>query len=88
MRIVAQAADFMKAKLTSTKTANVKVVQEWLATNVNGGALRCPDTPTVERHLFNWGHIQTHAKVFLNSLKRRCSAGGAITSRVGPRRLA
>jgi hypothetical protein len=61
MRIVAQAADFMKAKLTSTKTANVTFVQEWLATNVNWGALRCPDIQTVERHLFNWGHIQKHA---------------------------
>ena len=31
----------------------------WLATNVNWGALRCPDIPTVERHFLNWGHIQT-----------------------------
>ena len=55
MRMVAQAADFMKAKLTSTKKANVQVIQEWLATNVNWGALRCPDTPTVERHLSKLG---------------------------------
>ena len=60
MRMVAQAADFMKAKLTSTKKANVQVIQEWLATNVNWGALRCPDIPTVGRHLSNWGHIQKY----------------------------
>ena len=87
MRIVAQAADFMKAKLTSTKKANVQVIQEWLATNVNWGALRCPDTPTVERHLLNWGHIQIMRRCW-NPLKQRCSAGGAITFWIGPRRLA
>jgi len=62
MRMVPQAAEFMKAKFTSTKTENVNIVQEWLAPNVNWGALRCPAIQTVERHLFNWSHIQTRAK--------------------------
>ena len=63
MRIVAQAAVSVKAKLISPKKANAQVVQEWLATNVRWGALRCPDVQTVERHLTNWGQIQTHAMV-------------------------
>ena len=64
MRIVAQAADFVRAKLTSAKKANAQVVQEWLAANVNWGALRCPDVQTVDRHMANWGPIQKHTRVW------------------------
>ena len=61
MRIVAQAADFVRAELTGAKKANAQVVQEWLAANVTWGALRCPDVQTVDRHMANWGEIQkTH----------------------------
>ena len=58
MRIVAQAADFMKGRLSSAKKNNAEVIQEWLGKNVNWGALRCPDTNTVERHLANWTQIK------------------------------
>ena len=63
MRIVAQAAEFSKSKLTNAKKANAHVVQEWLVSNVNWGSLRCPSAEMVERHLANWSHIQNNAKV-------------------------
>ena len=49
MRIVAQAAEFTKSKLTGVKKVKAQVAQEWLNENVNWGALRCPNTETVER---------------------------------------
>ena len=63
MRIVAKAAELTLSKLTGVKKANARVIQEWLAKHVNWGALRCPNTETVERLLGNWAHIHKNPKV-------------------------
>ena len=57
MRIVAQAADFVKAKLVNGEKTNAIVVQTWLVDNVRWGVFQCPDVLTVERHLTNWAAI-------------------------------
>ena len=63
MRIVSQAAEFTKSKLTGVKKANARIVQQWLNQHVNWGALRCPNAEIVERLLLNWTSVQSNSKV-------------------------
>ena len=63
MRVVAKAAEFTLSKLTGVKKANAQIVQEWLVEHVKWGALRCPSTDMIERHLKNWAAILKIPKV-------------------------
>ena len=62
MRIVAAAADIVRAKLVSGKKANAVFVHKWLVENVRWGVFHCPDIPTVERHMSNWGAIEKNGR--------------------------
>ena len=51
MRIVATAADIIKAKRVSGRQMNAAIVHKWLVESVNWGAFHCPDALAVERHM-------------------------------------
>ena len=57
LRIVARAAEVVQAATAAQKKPSPEEVQKWLQDNVKWGALHCPDTKTVKRHLDNWAAI-------------------------------
>ena len=86
MHIVATAADFVKTKLASGKKPSDQLVHAWLVDNVRWGAYHCPDVATVAR-TYPTGQQLSRVRRLWDSLRLRCSVGGAITSWIGQRRF-
>ena len=57
LRIVARAADLVKAQRVGGKASPEKA-QGWLQQQVKWGLLHCPDLKTVKRHMETWAALQ------------------------------
>ena len=57
LRIVAKAADIVRARATGGGQPAPEKVHEWLVNNVTWGVHHCPDVQTVKRHMQNWAAL-------------------------------